>query len=240
VTAKANTFETGLAGTTITSANSDDGTAGDIFDSGTVSGPPASGTMQYSNDLTVVSGLSAKIATGATSGTCMFGWNLTTTTVLYMRAYYSWTGNPSANRRIMQVFDTSTTRASISRQTDGLIRLLNSSGGTVFTTGAAPTSPFRLEVFFDLTNGQASMRTYEGSNKHGSTPDQTLGPTACTFGTAQITNGRWGLTIAAANAETFYIDDVAMNDTGWIGPSVSTDITRTVEGVTQSGVLVDA
>jgi hypothetical protein len=232
MTTYVNSLEGGTDGVAISAGNSG-GASGDAF--ATLPGLPSGATREY-DSATIISGtMSAKVATDTTSGIVPLRWDITSTTAIYQRCYYQFSANPSAAVRIMMGIDNVTTRYSVQFLTDGKVRLLNSSGVTVHTTtNSMPlNAPFRLEVFADLTNGQATTRVFHGANVHGTTADEALGPTACTFGAAQVTKVDVGITVAAASVVAFWLDDIGTSDTGWLGPATTPQV---LEPTTDSNV----
>lgn len=207
------------SGTTVTSGNSG-GASGSAFDVVQV----GSGTTVASDSAHPAHGiLGLKIATGATSTTAYVAWttSMGTKTTTFKRAYLYFTAAPAANVRVLNFVGAATSRGNVLATTAGKMIFTNAAGGTVLTSAAFPLNAvFRLEVKFtgDASAGQWEYKIWNSPDSNG-TPDDTQ-TSAANLNTGGTTDTyRFGVGTALANAGPYWMDDVGLSDTAYLGPA---------------------
>lgn len=225
----ANTFETGIAdGTTITTANSDDGTpsAGDAFN--TVTGAPKFSTAQTMHGSLVA--LCDHNAANQQSNVTWSGLGSITTSV-WWRMYFYITGVTATKTWTPIIFQTAAAAISgrIEFNSTPVLRLRNSAGTTLATgTVTLPIGQWmRLEgrIISSTTVGELEMKVWFTDPQSTGTPDDALSATAAVLG-ANTDRADWGLT-AFGSGMLFdcYLDDIALSTVTWIGPAVTSATT---------------
>lgn len=221
-----NSFEYGGthqgSGASITAGNSGGG-SDNAFDSVTNS---TSNTTAYSNTVAHSGSYSMAVTLGGTAGADYVTWSTSLTgsslAQAWFRVYFYCTGYPASNVRLASFYNGSTVA--------GGITLLASSGkiesfDTAGTVTPASTNPVnengwtRLEgyVISSLTAGSISYSIYLTPDSGTATETET---TATNLATASgITLIRLGNALSGATSYTFYLDDVGVSDTGYLGPS---------------------
>jgi len=231
VTLLTNSFE-GLAdATALTIANS--ATGGDAFQE--VTGVASGQTQEIDTAIAGGDGTAAalKLATGATSTTSYVGWTtaMGTRQEVWGRCYLYFTANPTSNISVGRLIGAAASiRGSIVVNTGGLLKILTNTGTQAATlVGTIPLNAwFRVEwrYLVDTTSaGTAEVRLY--STPSSTTVTESVSATAITNGGTDITTYRTGHAQAnAANVGPFWMDGLALSDTGWIGPaSEGTNVT---------------
>jgi hypothetical protein len=217
--------EGGSNGTTITTGNSG-GASGTAWDTVSI---VTNGTAVYDTGTVLTGAVSARLATGATSGTVYCQWQsaiqalwASGLTTHYGRRYIRVAALPSANRVIAQFYDTSgaIARGQFLLLTTGAIRLRNKTPSTVatFTTVLSVDTTYRLEWRVDgSATGAYEMHLFAGDST--SALESIVGGTADFGGT--IGTAAFGWLTAGANVANQWLDGVQLNDTGLPGPETS-------------------
>jgi hypothetical protein len=211
-----NSFETGLADeTALTIANSDDGAAGNAFD--TVTGTVVLDSAQAAHGT-----LSARMDTTATAAAAVHweGTAVGTVTEIYTRIYVYRTAVPAAQQRHMRIRNSSAADTCYSViHTDGDVYIFDAAGGFSNMTTDLPLNQWvRLEyhLIAHATAGTWEVRMYSGDS---ATLLDSVSRSSVNTG-SDISQVRMGST-TVVNAGVFWIDDVAAATTGWIGAVVS-------------------
>lgn len=219
-----NSFEGGTNGTTITAANSGGG-SGNAFD--VVTAPPAAGTLAFSNTHAAHGSLSCGVGLGATTGTPQLEWSTSmgTQTQAWFRQYLFFAANPAEQVATVRFKSGATLCASVQISAGGLIITSNSSGTTIFTMATSlPTNAwFRLEGFFLLstTVGQSELKIFTSADSSTATETKTSAATQ-NLGAASANGYFYGITNTSdINISTFWMDDLGLSSTGYVGPAAS-------------------
>jgi hypothetical protein len=212
VTILRNSFDGGTDTTVITTANSG-GSSGDAFNS--VSGSPTFTTAQ------VLAGTVSCKFVQAGAAAAYLGWPLVhLTQYQYARYYLMMEAWPSvATPMCYFMEDGPIMVAELVMGTDGLITVKNNAGTATATTPVAvnPEVMYRIEARCDgLPSGSGTVYVYEGHATQAITSASVTGDFSfvgwdvCRIGTAVTsTTVTW----------TVYLDDLAVGETGWVGPS---------------------
>ncbi|MEU5863518.1 hypothetical protein ABZ815_20275 [Nonomuraea sp. NPDC047529] len=199
-----NSFDGGVAGQTVTVANSG-GTSGDAFyaaDALVYASSPSRGQLSASSSFLYYT---LKWYCGET----FFGpW--------YLRSYIYTLGLPSSPVRIHAIDGGSQLNQYVNVRSDGALELFTKASETPTYTslgttyvGIATNQWVRVETMWDL-NGPVETRLFNNAD--------SVTPTASVSGTLI------GLTAAFSTANFitpagWWVDDVAVSDQGWIGPT---------------------
>lgn len=223
-----NSFEGGVNVTAITAANSG-GASGDAFSSVTVGGGTS---LTYDNTYTSYDLLAAKLSIGAIGSSVYVTYIYNAVTnVVAVRAFIYLENNMPGFIRLIKILNGSTSCANIRISGTGKLDISDATDTRVdayqFATFINLNKWFRIEGQFNLspTAGQATVSLYDGNS---STPLETYvtNPTQ-NFG-SNADRVRFGVTIAAANVLPFWLDSIAINNTGVpIGPVPLTHISLT-------------
>lgn len=210
-----NNCEGAASGTSITTVNSDDNSAGDPLDIST------SGTRIYDNAW-ANSGATSWKTEGTSGNTAILAYDRTDPSVA-TRVYFRFTGNPSATCGILQARN-SGSMGEVHMRTDGKLQVTDDAGTILFTTASAlsTSTTYRLEHFVakgtTTSNGKVSFAYYLGDSP---TPvESAYVSTTANMGTADVTSMRLGKMTAIASTQAWWFDDVAVEygATGFIGP----------------------
>lgn len=215
----ANSFEGGTDGVAVSTVNSG-GASGDAF-SNVVGG----GTHTYNDDaplpLTQAGLMGATlVAASATQASFTIDW--TTKTEVWCRGYYAWTAPPGTNTSIMVLAASGVAGVQVQLMATGAIRMRDAGSVTRYTSPVlASNTPHRLElhVVHSATLGRMELRIYSGANVDGDTPNETIGSAVTNWNTAANSNSwRTGVVSSPGTGGlTLHVDDLAIDDTGWIG-----------------------
>lgn len=210
-----NNCEGAASGTSLTTANSDDNSAGDALDIST------SGTRTYDNAW-VNSGSTSWKCEGTSGNTAILAYDRTDPSVA-TRVYFRFTGNPSATCGILQARN-SGSMGDVHMRTDGKLQVTDDAGTILFTTASAlsTSTTYRLEHYVakgtTTSNGKVSFAYYLGDSP---TPVETaFVSTTANMGTADVTSMRFGKLTSIASTWAVWFDDVAVEygATAFIGP----------------------
>lgn len=210
-----NNCEGAASGTTITTANSDDNSAGDPLDIST------SGTRIYDNSWTH-SGTTSWKCEGTSGNTAILAWDRTDTRLAF-RGYVKFSSPPSATCAILQARN-SGSMGEVQMRTDGKIQVTDDTGAILHTTAAALSvdTTYRFEYTIEkgttTSNGKVSFAYYLGDNASPVATAYTT--TSANMGTADITSMRFGKLTGIASTWAVWLDDVAVDygATAFIGP----------------------
>lgn len=210
-----NNCEGAASGTSLTTANSDDNSAGDALDIST------SGTRTYDNAW-VNSGSTSWKCEGTSGNTAILAYDRTDPSVA-TRVYFRFTGNPSATCGILQARN-SGSMGDVHMRTDGKLQVTDDAGTILFTTASAlsTSTTYRLEHYVakgtTTSNGKVSFAYYLGDSP---TPvESAFVSTTANMGTADVTSMRFGKLTGIASTQAWWFDDVAVEygATSFIGP----------------------
>ena len=194
---------------------------------------PGTGTMEFSSDYPIQGGTGGLfISTTAAQGKRGKIENLVSRRTWYARFYYYKTGNPSGVNRFM-IFETSAGAqppgvdiAGIREEANGNLTLYN---GSAWVTGTPISSLangwHRIEMKVDRDGDLSTLRVWSGANMHSTgTADQEIQVSLTDNGDEISVVG-----IGNYNAvnHTRYIEDFAVGDQAWIGPSANIDLSAT-------------
>jgi hypothetical protein len=214
-----NTFEGGTNGVTVSPGNSG-GASGAAFDSVTIGG---GATLAFDSTRAAHGALSLQVATVA-SATSYVQWSASMgpQSPAWFRAYLYLTANPAANHRAVTFLQGGTLCGYVQVLTTGRLQFVNAAGSAIFTTTAAvPLGQwFRIEGFLtgDATAGQVELKLF-ASQADGVTPDETDTSSAAQNTAGRPDTVRYGVAAAVANAGPFWMDDLGLSATGYLGPS---------------------
>lgn len=218
--------EGGTNGVTVSTANSG-GASGTAWDTVTI---VASGTFVYDTTTFLSGAKSARLATGATSGTVLGQWagalqaiwpsGLTTHTG---RRYLRFAALPSANRTIVQLTDVTaaTNRMNILLLTTGAIRLRNAASGTVVTTSTTLSVDTDYWISWRADGSTTGAYQLDVGLAGSSTPIESIVGGTANFGG---THGAaaFGWVSSAANLSNQWLDGVLVSDSSTVpGPEAS-------------------
>jgi hypothetical protein len=218
-----NSAEGVSSGTTVSITNSG-GLAGSRFDAvniGTGAG------LTFDNTRAAHGSQSYKVLVGSSSANSIIEWTNSLTapavpvTQAWFRIYLYLTAYSTHQLRIVGVRSGTTTRADVALDSTGHVALLNATGGGVkFSTSVVPLNQwFRLEGFFigDPSVGQIECKMFTSSMDEVA-PDETVTSTATVNTGGTINRVDIGNPSSEASY-TFWMDDLGMSTSGYIGPA---------------------
>ena len=217
-----NCFDGIANGTTVTTGNSG-AASGAAFDTLTIG---TGATLAGSTTHTAHNGSSLKVATSATAASSFVQWgtSLGTVSTCYFRVYGYFTANPSATTGIARFAASSGFAGAFQVSTTGHVLFIDSGSVTQLTsTNAIPLNTWwRLEGFItgSATVGKAQFKCFFGGlDTTTATETQTSPATLNTAG--QVTNVRFGQSASLSNIGPYWIDDIGVTTSGYLGPSYS-------------------
>lgn len=188
----------------------------------------------FTSDITVTWGTavydSARFAHGAQSGRFSTAANsgasrgyVSSPTEPYGRAYLYLTANPPSNARFAEFYNVATLRLMLRVLSDGRVAITDAGFTNKATSTALPLNAWHRIEWRAATGTAANLvevRIFSGVNMDGSTPDQTISAASMTVDAWD----RMGFGVMFSSAQTYdwWIDDVGLSDTGWLGPAVTT------------------
>ena len=217
-----NSLEGGTHGTAISAANSG-GASGDAFNSITNSPVPVFSSDQSRDAIS--------IEMVDVAGTTGVNWTWASSTVNhYFRTYLYLAALPSGNdlKFLRVMSDTAGARCaefSIKRTgtaAPGVIGSQNAAAGTAAPDGTVAITTgqwvrFECRVLPSVTVGEVEWRLYNTADSSTITDTSSAGSLVLA---ADIEGARFGsMATAPTTPFTVYFDDLAANDTGWLGPS---------------------
>ncbi|HSR87236.1 MAG TPA: hypothetical protein VLM11_23900, partial [Streptosporangiaceae bacterium] len=216
----ANTAEGGTSGTTVTAANSG-GSSGPVFDRVDVG---AGATGIFDSSQAAHGNLAYAFGTGSTAALSRVQWtsSMGTQTQVWFRAYLYFTANPAATVRVINQDQGHTACAVVVVLPSGKLQLRTGSAGTqtFTTTSTIPLNHwFRVEGYTigSSTAGQVQLELFKTPD--ATTPDETdtSAATINTYGSMDTYN--FGISAYTANVATYWEDDVAISNGGYLGPA---------------------
>jgi len=214
-----NTFEGGSNNTTVSTSNSG-GASGNAFSNVTVG---SGATVEFSTADYAHGSVGLEIATGSTSTTAYVQWAVNPAPTYWFRAYCYFTSNPAAALDLVSLLNAATTpRALIVVNTTGTL-----SGNTNSTTRFTTTSVIPLGEWFRIEGYVTGSPNAGAISLSLFYPDDAQVPVETHTATginalAQLSAIRFGVGAAAANIGPFWLDDVGVSDTSYLGPSSRT------------------
>lgn len=189
---------------------------------------PDGQTIEFSSAQAAHGQLSYHISIAAAAGPYVIWDNVTitpNTKTMYARMYFYYPSSPATTGRFFQFANTSVALiGGIGIDSSDNLTLKDSAGTTVSTsTTTIPTNSwFRLEVmvFSSATVGQIELKIYLSPDSNTATETLTSAANLNTRGD-DIKLAIFGLPTSVASAD-FYMDDLAVQDTGYIGPATTT------------------
>lgn len=215
------------SGTSITTANSADNSAGDALDIAT------SGTRTYDNAWTHGGSTSWKLE-GTSGNTAILGWDRTNAKLAF-RTYFQFTANPGATCNILQARHASGGMAAVGMRTDGKLQVTDSAGAYIYTFASAlsTSTTYRLELFVEkgttTSDGKISFAYYLGDNTSPVEPASVA--TTVNTTTNDIASMRWGKLTGISFTQAFWFDDAAVEygRGSFIGPKLGDPVIAHVE-----------
>lgn len=220
-----NNCEGASNGTAITTANSDDNSAGDAF---TV---VANTTKTFDTSTSMHGATSLKFVAAATNP--LVGYNTGLSTKGSTRFYFRFTANPGATLSIFQVRGGGAGAASINLLTNGKLRVddkLAAYNSTTTTTLSINTW-YRIEFMANsgttTGDGSLSFKLFSGDS---TTALDTITTTTANVGAGAVLND-WRYGIPLSGTGTTYVDDIAYADdsTAYLGPLAGDGLIATSE-----------
>ncbi len=226
MTVLTNSFEGGTNGAALTPLVSGNtgGASGNFFDA--ITATAASGAVDVFDNTHVAHGtMACKIATGINSVQSLNRWSTSIGAVpqVWFRTYLYFTAIPSALFRFIGFANSSgsNTCATVAISPTGKVEFFNATGSAVITTAnAIPLNAwFRVEglLIGSATVGQMQLKTFTTA-MDGQVPDEMLTSTAVqnTFGPPGLYS--FGQVSNQANVAPFWMDDIGLSTTGYLGP----------------------
>jgi hypothetical protein len=216
-----NSFEGGTNTVTISAANSG-GASGTAFDVVTI-GTGATATFDTAH--AAHGTLAGNITTTATSSQDFLSWTtaMGTQTQVWLRVYCYFTANPGVGLNLYRSLATAALSAGLQLTATGKLRSLDSAGATVqtMTNSVALNAWFRVEamILTSATVGQVEVKLF--NTPDSTTPTETITSSANLNTGANMNTYRFGNTVSAANMGPFWMDDLGLSTTGYIGPVVA-------------------
>lgn len=218
MTVLVNSFEGGTNGTTITTGNSGGG-SGNAFDTVTI---PGGSTVTYSNTVSAHGTLSSAVATTTDTSSLYVQWDVSegTQTTIYFRAYCYLPASSSGNWRPFAA-ESSNTHAASFFFAAGVLKTSYGSAftnGPVFTTAIPTNQWIRIEGYVtgDPSVGALSVSLYISMDSI--VPNEVHSVSGINT-TGALTQYRFGQNAATANSGPYYLDDIGVSSTGYLGPS---------------------
>lgn len=217
-------FEGGAAAAAVTTANSD-------F-TAVLSGGTGTGTATF-DVLNVASGAQSGKLVSAAGDTVVLRHDLTAlASVYWWREYLTLAALPGVITTLAEakLAATSAIRGQVQVNTSGTLRLRNVTT-LVGTTAAALAAGqmARVEWSLDTAAGLQRLRLFVGGNVHGTVPDEEISGAL----TAGNTFDRLDIGNLTVGALTSWVDEVATDDTTWLGPTATP---ATPAGVVATGI----
>jgi hypothetical protein len=216
-----NDFESGSNGTSVTTGNSGS-TLANAFDSIST----GSGSLTYTNSPAAAHGSLAAASGTSSNSTVNMAWSTSMPNLrtVFGRANVYLTGSPSANMRFFQTMNGGNVVACIGISTSLKLRVFNG-GGTVFSlsTMTLPTNQwFRVEWVIYNTTADTHSTVMIYSDITSSTPDEVNVSGSNTSSYDFADTYQFGTLFSTSSTYTLYLDDIAITNTGFIGPGVVT------------------
>jgi hypothetical protein len=210
-----NTFEGSTSGTTISTSNSG-GASGDLFDTVNIG---TSATLTFDNTHAVHGSLAASVSTPSVAASSYVLWSSGSLggspTQIWFRVYLYFTANPAHTFTVVQ------SGGLIQITTAGKLFAKDSASGTLSGTATIPLNQwFRVEGFMtaSATVGQIEMKLFKTADS--TTADET-DTSPASLNVSTNSSVRFGVTGAFASIGPFWMDDLGVSTTGYLGPAPS-------------------
>ena len=222
----ANTFQAGTPGAAVPAGNAiaaSLGTAdGALFDTVSTSG---SSTLTYSSAFAYSGTQSCQVFTPSTSP-CYLMWTggnmiANGAAQTWFRLYLYQAANPASLHQLFQAGAGGTRAADLIINTSGTLSMRDTSGNVIITT--TTTVPlnawYRVEgyVTSNASTGQMEMKLFTSPGSTTPAETQTSSAAQDTAG-GNLSQMRFGPSSAGVTGLTYYMDDVAMSTSGYVGP----------------------
>src|SRR4051812_301717 len=205
----AHTAESGqTSGTTVTTGNS--ATGGNAFNA---VGIGTGAAVTY--DSTALRGsLSFLLTTGGTGATSSLSWTSTAIGTALARVYGRFTVKPGALTASTTLVRLRAAGVQVARisiiATTGVIRVSDTTNGTVQSSSTGMTTSDTWRIAFDFTVGaSATGIVYIYRTASSDTPDETLTMNSANWGTANVDECQWGNSTSVANT-SLRMDDLVL------------------------------
>lgn len=215
-----NTFETGVADeTTITTANSDDGPAGNAFDAVTITG---SATLKYDNDRPSGRGGNSSLRFAANStDTAYVTWNSTSLPASYFqygRLYVYLTAVPTPSELwLLNFFSGASPIGVVMVDTSGKLLLYDSIGNSLQSTNTVPLNTWvRIEWMLSCFSpgGTLEAKMFYGDSVNA-IETQTFSNAVIPGKIEEVDFGQYS---AASTGLTFWMKDIEVRTDRYPGP----------------------
>lgn len=211
-----NSAEGGTNGTTVSTGNSG-GASGTAFDAVTVG---ASTTVAYDSGNPGHGSLAIKMDAASGSAGGYVAWqsgSVGTRPVVWFRLCVKVTSTPAADTPLVSFYGGGTLRARLWLTSTRTLKWTNAAGATIQTSASTLTASTygRIEgyVIGDASTGKVETNLYATIDTLTAAQTQTSAATQNTGGT--IDQVRFGNETGVVS--TYYLDDVALSDTGYLG-----------------------
>ena len=223
-----NSFETGTAGSTVSTANSGGGSGfwNNAFDTVAI-GTAAAYT--YQGTVVAHGSLAAQVTTGTAAVTSVAEWGVSVGSLAqaWFRFYAYFPSPLTTPVRVFTAQGSSGNAASVLLSTTGAIQVCDSTNLAKATFASTlPTGQwFRMEgeITGSATAGSLTARLYTVMDSAYPTETQT----ASSVNTLGLVGPFWfGQGTAVASTAAFYLDDVAVSASGYMGPASPLSVTQ--------------
>lgn len=230
-----NSAEGGTNGTSVTTGNSG-GTSGSAFNSVNIG---TSATVAFDNTRSAHGNMAYSLGTGGTASAADVEWTTSagSLTTVYGRFYFYATAAPGAQHRLLTIATSggAALNSSIYWSTSRTLLMTDSAANAILTSSTLAANTWhRIEfkVVQSATVGLLELKVFSGTNMDGTTPDYS-GTSAATQNTGSSAMALYSFGSGfdvKANITTFWLDDLGLSDTGYLGSSITTSswINRTV------------
>lgn len=215
-------FEGGTVGATISTGNSG-AASGNPFDSVSIG---ASATAVYDNAHAAHGSVAAEFTTAGTATTSLLEWTTTmgTQTTIWYRLYVYLASTPTPAFRAFQARSGATHAASVLFSGTAIQLSAGAAFGAdvTFTTHPPIGSWFRMEGFFtgDPSAGVVNASLY--TSMDSATPTETHTVSGLNT-TGTLTQYWFGQSNSVTGSGPFWLDDVGISNTGFLGPIIPPD-----------------
>lgn len=217
-----NTAEGQASGTTLSTANSGGG-SGDAFDSVTVG---AASVFAFSNAQAQKGSNSYLITQPASVVVDSAGWTFTGVATVYARVYVYLLASPTTAMRLYRTYLAGNVNCGMSINTSRFLQIFAGVGGNTSAASASsvaiPLNTWvRIEsrITHSITTSNLDLAWYLGDDITGAGGDVCSTTTRTNGATADEI--RFGSVAGGIASNSFYMDDLAANSTGYVGPSAA-------------------
>lgn len=237
MTTLVNSFEGGSNGVTVSTANSG-GLSGNPFD---VMNIGTGATVAYSTTHAAHGSVSCEVATTASSAAANAEWSASmgSQTQVWFRMYLYFTAWPAANIAVWRAFQGGNQVCGLDVFTPGLLKFFDANNsGIITSTATIPVgSWFRVEGFVigSASTGQVQMKLFDNPDGTIPTETDTSAANQNTFGHPD--NYRYGGVSASTNIGPFWMDNVGLSNTGYLGPAKAASSGSIVPSLIAAGAI---